>query len=214
MKRAIDILLSGSILLLLSPLFGAIALAILLDSGSPVFFSQERVGKDFTRFNILKFRTMKVHRNGTRLTVRGDVRVTRAGRFLRASKLDELPQFLNVLLGQMSVVGPRPEVPEFIALYEMRFRNVLMVRPGITDLASIEFRNEEVVLAQSRDPLKTYCDEILPVKLRLAEKYVRTRSLRGDLGIILDTIAVVVFTRALRRACSGRNKRDRGNLRA
>lgn len=195
MKRVFDVVLSTAILSLASPLLVLIVFSVWFDSGRPIFFSQERIGKDFCRFRLWKFRTMKVVNDGPRLTVKGDPRVTRAGKWLRLSKLDELPQFFNVLAGEMSIVGPRPEVHELVMLCEGRFRKVLALRPGITDLASIEFRNEEDVLARSSDPMKTYREEILPAKLDLAETYLKTRNVLMDLRIILQTIVAVLRPR-------------------
>jgi lipopolysaccharide/colanic/teichoic acid biosynthesis glycosyltransferase len=194
MTRFMDIVLSVAILCVMSPVFIMIALAVWLDSGRPIFFSQERVGKDFRRFKLWKFRTMQVHHQGPRLTVRGDTRVTRVGSILRSTKLDELPQFLNVLFGEMGVVGPRPELAEYVALYEERFQRILSVRPGITSVASIKFRNEEAILSQSSNPIRTYCEDLLPEKLDLSEKYLQDRSLWGDLSIIAQTVVAVLFS--------------------
>lgn len=202
MKRAFDIAVSMAILLLASPLLLIIVVAIWVDSGRPILFSQERIGKDFRRFRLWKFRTMIAVNNGPRLTVKGDSRITRVGRWIRRSKLDELPQFVNVLAGHMSIVGPRPEVQEYVMLCEQRFRKVLVNRPGITDLASIEFRDEEDLLAQSSDPMKTYREEILPAKLDLAETYLRTRNGLMDFRIILQTIAAILVPR---RSAAQRN---------
>jgi lipopolysaccharide/colanic/teichoic acid biosynthesis glycosyltransferase len=194
-KRLIDILFSATILALSSPLLFIIAIAVWLDSGWPIFFAQERVGRDFRPFDVWKFRTMTVVNHGPRLTVRGDPRITRIGKRLRSAKLDELPQFVNVLCGHMSVVGPRPEVEEHVRLYEERFRKVLTLRPGITDLASIQFRDEEEILSQSTDPIRTYREKILPAKLDLAEAYLETHTLMTDLRIVLRTVFVVLTPR-------------------
>ena len=191
MKRAIDIVLSFLVLVALSPLLLLIALAVVIDSGLPVLYLQERVGREFGRFSIWKFRSMRASGTGPRITVSGDARVTRVGRFLRATKLDELPQFWNVLRGDMSLVGPRPEVEEYVRVYEERFRRILEVRPGITDLASIEFRNEEAVLAGSADPQSCYVREILPAKLALAEEYVAKRTLGLDFLILARTAGAI-----------------------
>jgi lipopolysaccharide/colanic/teichoic acid biosynthesis glycosyltransferase len=188
-----DIALSSLVLLLLSPILIAVALALWLDFGSPVLFRQERVGLRFRRFNILKFRTMRVA-SGPSVTVAGDDRITRVGKFLRRTKLDELPQFWNVLRGDMSLVGPRPEVPEYVELFRERYGIVLTVRPGITDLASIHFRNEEEILSRSSEPLKVYAERILPAKLDLAEEYIRTRTGFGDISILLHTATAIVRT--------------------
>lgn len=195
LKRCADIFVSIVALLLFSPVMGAAALAVWLESGSPVLFRQERVGRWFCPFQILKFRTMRVENRELRLTVSGDNRVTAVGRFLRRTKIDELPQFWNVLRGEMSVVGPRPDVSEFVDLFRDRYRRILDIRPGITDLASIYYRNEELVLARASDPVKEYRERILPAKLDLAERYLNERSIRLDLAIIFCTAIVTLLPR-------------------
>ncbi len=190
LKRCIDIALSSLALMLLSPILAAIAGAVWLESGRPVLFRQERVGLRFRRFRILKFRTMRAA-GGPSVTIGGDHRVTRLGRFLRLIKLDELPQLWNVLRGDMSLVGPRPEVPEYVHLFRERYRAVLAVRPGITDLASIHFRDEEGVLASSADPLREYTERVLPAKLDLAERYLSTHTVCGDIAILFRTAAAI-----------------------
>lgn len=190
-KRAFDIVASAAGLLLLAPLMALVALIILIDSGPPVCFAQERVGRGFRRFRLWKFRTMRDGLPGPRVTVAGDPRVTRAGRWLRRTKLDELPQLWNVLRGDMSLVGPRPELPEYVEQFRQRYERILRVRPGITDLASIRFRNEEQELAGSADPLEHYERVILPAKLDLAEEYVRRRSLWLDLEILWQTLCAL-----------------------
>jgi lipopolysaccharide/colanic/teichoic acid biosynthesis glycosyltransferase len=194
-KRALDIAVSATALLLLSPFLAAIALGVYIDSGAPILFSQERVGLGFRRFRIYKFRTMKSRASGPGVTVGGDPRITRFGRLLRAFKLDELPQFYNVLRGDMSLVGPRPELPEYVEMYRDRYARVLAIRPGITDPASLRFRHEEAILASSPDPLRAYADCVLPEKLALAERYVRDRSLAGDLAILFQTARAAAFRR-------------------
>lgn len=194
-KRLFDIAFSLIALLLLAPLLLAVALWVGLDSPGPVFFRQQRVGRGGQLFDIYKFRTMHTGAEavGPQITVGQDARITRAGAWLRRSKVDELPQFLNVLRGDMSVVGPRPEVPRYVGQYSAGLRAVVLsVRPGITDLASIAFRNESDLLASSPDPERTYVEQILPVKLRYAQKYVRTHSLRLDLQIIAWTALAVM----------------------
>jgi lipopolysaccharide/colanic/teichoic acid biosynthesis glycosyltransferase len=194
-KRLFDIAFAALALLLLCPLLLAVALWVGLDSPGPVFFRQQRVGRGGQLFDIYKFRTMHIGAEavGPQITVGQDTRITRTGTWLRRSKVDELPQFLNVLRGDMSVVGPRPEVPRYVAQYPADLRDaVLSVRPGITDLASIAFRNESDLLARSPDPERTYVEQILPVKLRYAQKYVRTHSLRLDLQIIAWTALAVM----------------------
>jgi lipopolysaccharide/colanic/teichoic acid biosynthesis glycosyltransferase len=191
-RRAFDIVVSAAGLVLLGPLLGAVALAILWDDGRPVFFSQERVGRGFRRFRIVKFRTMRAGSNGPPITASGDHRVTRVGRVLRTTKLDELPQLWNVLRGDMALVGPRPEVPAYVEMYRGRFKNILSVRPGLTDAASICFRNEEALLARAADAQREYRERILPAKLELAEDYLRRRSLWLDLRILFQTVGAIV----------------------
>jgi lipopolysaccharide/colanic/teichoic acid biosynthesis glycosyltransferase len=180
-------------LILLSPLFAVIAVLITLDSPGPVFFLQERVGKRGSMFRILKFRTMCVNaEKGGQITVGHDARVTRLGHTLRRLKLDELPQLINVLRGEMSLVGPRPEVPRYVACYPEDVRKtVLSVSPGLTDWASIEFRDENAILGRARDPERAYIEEILPVKLDYYVRYVRQRSFLMDLRIVLITMHAV-----------------------
>jgi lipopolysaccharide/colanic/teichoic acid biosynthesis glycosyltransferase len=191
LKRAIDVAVSGVALLVLSPVFVLIGLAIILDSGFPVFYFQERVGRGFGRFRISKFRSMETNHSGPKITVGGDNRVTRLGKILRATKMDELPQFWNVIAGDMSLVGPRPEIPEYVEMYRARYERILTVRPGITDLASVRFRDEERVLAEVANPIERYAREILPRKLDLAEEYVQRRSMMLDASILVRTVVAV-----------------------
>lgn len=189
-KRLFDIACAATALLLLSPALLAVALWVRLDSPGPVIFLQQRVGRGGRLFSIFKFRTMRAGAEaaGLPLTVGADPRITRAGAWLRRSKVDELPQLINVLWGDMSLVGPRPEVPRYVALYPADLREtVLSVRPGITDLASLAYRNESALLARSADPERTYAEEILPAKLRYASQYVHTHTLWLDLKILLQT---------------------------
>ena len=194
-KRLFDIVCAATALALLAPLLLALALWVRLDSPGPVLFRQQRVGRDSRPFAILKFRTMQVNAEaaGLQITVGQDPRITRAGSWLRRSKLDELPQLLNVLRGDMSMVGPRPEVPRYVALYpdEIR-REVLSLRPGMTDLASVQYRSESALLAHSSDPEQTYVDTILPAKLALCRQYVRERSFWLDLRIIGMTLGILL----------------------
>lgn len=187
LKRAFDIFFSIGALLVLAPLLLVVALWVKLDSPGPVFFRQQRVGRYGREFAIRKFRTMRTDapERGPQITVGADSRITRSGAFLRKYKIDEFPQFINVALGDMSVVGPRPEVPRYVALYPSATRDlVLSVRPGITDLASIEYRDENDLLGRSADPETTYVSEVMPAKLAFCERYVRERSFFGDLDII------------------------------
>jgi lipopolysaccharide/colanic/teichoic acid biosynthesis glycosyltransferase len=192
-KRLFDLASAGIVLLLLVPFFMVIAVLIKLDSTGPIFFRQVRVGRNGRLFRIYKFRTMQMDSESKRqITVGHDSRITRLGHGLRHYKLDELPQLLNVILGDMSVVGPRPEVPKYCDKYPDALRTlVLSVRPGITDRASIAFKDENMLLAASDDPEKAYVEEILPVKLKYNEQYVQTRSMRGDLRIIFDTLRAI-----------------------
>ncbi len=194
-KRLFDLLLTLPGLLLLLPLMAVIALWVRLDSPGPVLFRQQRVGRGGVSFALLKFRSMRVDAEtlGPKVTVGADPRITRSGQFLRKSKLDELPQLFNVVMGQMSLVGPRPEVPEYVAHYPAEIRDkVLSVPPGITDLASIEFRNENAMLEGVDDPVATYLNEIMPIKLGYYVSYVEQRSLWFDLQIIFRTFWAIV----------------------
>lgn len=192
LKRLFDLGAACLGLLLLSPVLVVIALWIKRDSPGPVFFRQERVGLQGKPFRIYKFRSMRVDNAGLQITVGEDARITPSGRFIRAYKLDELPQLINVVLGDMSIVGPRPEVPRYVKLYPEAVRTqVLSVRPGITDLASVQYRSESTLLAQSADPERTYIDEVMPAKLALCQRYVQERSFLLDLKIIAMTIAIM-----------------------
>ncbi|AVP57265.1 sugar transferase [Pulveribacter suum] len=193
MKRALDIAAALMALALLWPLLLALALAVRLDSPGPALFRQERVGLHGRPFRIHKFRTMRTGESGPLVTASGDARITRVGRVLRRHKLDELPQLLDVLRGRMSLVGPRPEVARYMALYPAEARSVILsVRPGLTDPASIAFRREEELLAASPEPERTYIDTLMPLKQRYYLDYVRTQSLRGDLAIVLRTAAALL----------------------
>lgn len=194
-KRTLDIFAALAGIILLFPIMVALAVAVRMTSRGPALFRQKRVGKGGLDFTLLKFRSMTV-RSGSE---KGDFdagnlsRITRLGRFLRQAKLDELPQLWNVLKGDMSLVGPRPEVRKWVDVYPERWAHVLSVRPGITDPASIEFRNEEELLAASPDPEKYYREVILPRKLDLYEKYVESHRFFGDIMILLRTMKAVVF---------------------
>lgn len=194
LKRAVDVLLASAALVLLAPLLLLVAAWIKLDSPGPALFRQERVGRHGRVFRIRKFRTM-VHdqkAGSPQITIGQDERITRAGRFLRRGKLDELPQLLDVLQGRMSLVGPRPEVPRYVALYPPALRDkVLSVRPGITDLASIEYRQESELLARAADPEREYREVVLPAKLKLAAAYVDRASLAFDLRLMWRTAKAV-----------------------
>lgn len=195
-KRTFDLTASAIGALLLSPFLATVALWVKTDSSGPVFFRQERVGREERVFRIYKFRTM-AHapaEKGMEITPSGDSRITRSGRFLRKYKIDELPQLFNVLLGDMSLVGPRPEVPYYVAMYPQEAKEVIFsVRPGITDWASLQFKDEGEILSHSSNPQETYVQEILPVKVDLACRYVRRASFGEDLKILWGTVQGVFF---------------------
>jgi lipopolysaccharide/colanic/teichoic acid biosynthesis glycosyltransferase len=193
-RRALDLLISGLGLVLLCPLWLLLALWIKLDSRGPVLYRGKRVGKDGRPFSMCKFRTMVVgaERSGPAVTYRDDPRITKAGRFLRRTKLDELPQLLNVLRGEMSLVGPRPEDPIYVGLYTPEQRRVLSVKPGVTGPTQLEYRNEASMLSgESVD--EDYVTRIMPEKLRLDLEYVRHRSLMLDLKILWRTARTLLF---------------------
>lgn len=194
LKRTFDLVGCILGLVMLAPLFIVVAIWIKMDSSGPIFFRQERVGKNGEVFRIHKFRTMRSDsENKGRLTVGKDSRITTAGQFLRKFKVDELPQLIDVVLGKMSLVGPRPEVREFIDEYPSEIRNVILsVRPGITDKASIEMVDENEILAKYEDPRKAYIVHILPIKQKYYVDYVKNRTFFGDILIIKDTIVRIV----------------------
>lgn len=196
MKRLFDFTAAATGLLLLAPLLLSIAVLIRLESRGPALFLQERVGRGGRPFRIHKFRTMVADapRLGASITVGRDPRITRVGSWLRRYKLDELPQLIDVLIGNMSLVGPRPEVPQFVAAYPPEVRNkVLSVRPGLTDNASLEFIDESSLLAEAADPEREYLERILPKKLRHYIEYVDGRSMTGDLWILFRTLARILW---------------------
>jgi len=192
-KRIFDFFSALAGIIALAPLLAAAALLLKLDSPGPVFFRQQRVGRHGKVFDILKFRTMRTGAEALgQLTVGSDPRVTRIGQWLRRYKIDELPQLFNVLRGEMSLVGPRPEVPRYVACYPEALRaTVLSVPPGITDRASIEFRDESALLAGAADPERAYVETILPIKLDYYVRYVHERSFALDLKIIFMTLAAI-----------------------
>jgi lipopolysaccharide/colanic/teichoic acid biosynthesis glycosyltransferase len=189
-KRVLDCISSTAGLLILLPLFALVAVCIKLTSCGPVFYRQLRVGKNGRPFQIVKFRSMHgvASEISPGITVSGDTRITRVGRLLRRYKIDELPQLWNVLRGDMSVVGPRPELPKYVESYSPEHRLVLCVRPGITDPASLAYRNEEEILSRCEDPEQVYRMEILPDKLAQNLEYIRNISFQTDLRIILATM--------------------------
>ena len=193
LKRIFDIISSLFGLILLSPFIIIIAILIKLDSKGPIFFKQVRVTKNGREFKIFKYRTMKIGSDKySQITVGKDSRITKVGDFLRKYKLDEIPQLINVLIGDMSLVGPRPEVPKYVALYTEEQREILKVRAGITDYASIEFSNENDILANETDPEKAYIEKIMPRKIELNKKYLSEISVITDIKIILLTIKKIL----------------------
>ncbi|MBK9273412.1 MAG: sugar transferase [Flavobacteriales bacterium] len=197
-KRAFDIVFASVALVLLLPLLVLFALAVAFTSPGGAFFRQVRVGRHGRPFNLLKFRSMRPGSEALgQLTIGGrDPRITGVGHFLRRTKLDELPQLWNVLKGDMSVVGPRPEVPRYVALYTTDQRQVLSVRPGITGMASLDYVDENELLARSDDPERTYVEEVMPAKLALDLRYVRERTFALDLRIIAATLRLIFRARA------------------
>lgn len=197
MKRALDVILSLAGLVLLSPLLLVIAVWIKLEDGGPVFYRGVRGGRYGKPFRMFKFRTMVVdaEKIGGPSTPKDDSRITKIGKIIRKYNLDEVPQFINVLIGDMSIVGPRPEVLQYLALFTEEEKAILSVRPGITDWATLWIRDEGKVLAGSEDPERTYMEKIWPEKHRLALEYVKNHSLWVDLEIMLRTLKVHLFDR-------------------
>ena len=194
MKRVFDLTLSAFGLLILGPFFGVVAILIKLDSAGPVFFKQERIGQGFRPFLIYKLRTMiqDAHTQGPLVTAGKDSRITRVGAVLRRTKIDELPQLINVLKGEMSFVGPRPEVRKYAEMFRQDYEEILRIKPGITDLASLKYRHETDLLGQSANPEEQYLTEILPDKIKLAKEYLRTSSFSVDMRVITRTILKMV----------------------
>ena len=194
MKRFFDVFASGLGILVLSPLFLILAVWIKLDSEGPVFYRQVRVGRNNRDFRIFKFRSMRVGSDkGSLVTIGGrDPRITRSGYFIRKFKLDELPQLINVFVGDMSLVGPRPEVRHYVDYWTPEQMHVLDVRPGITDPASIRFRNENELMEKAENPEEYYINVIMQEKLKLYLEYVRNHSFWGDIGLIFKTFLVIV----------------------
>lgn len=189
-KRIFDVVLSLLCLILFSPVLLLAAIAVKLTSRGPVFYRQQRVGKNFKLFWIFKFRSMsfQADKSGVLITAGHDPRITAVGHFLRKSKIDELPQLFNVLRGEMSLVGPRPEVSKYVEMFRAEYAELLSVRPGITDLASVEYRDESEILGQSDDPERDYTQIILPKKIAIAREYLKHVSISYDLWIIGRTI--------------------------
>lgn len=192
LKRAFDLAAAGAGLVVLSPVLLAVAAAVKLTDPGPVFFRQTRAGLGSKPFEIFKFRTMRAGSGGTQITAGDDPRVTAIGRLLRRTKLDELPQLINVLLGDMSVVGPRPEVPKYVRLFKDDYELILQVKPGLTDYAAIKYRDEEEVLRAYPDPEEGYVTKVLPDKIALYRRYVADVGFATDMRIILATAAKIV----------------------
>jgi lipopolysaccharide/colanic/teichoic acid biosynthesis glycosyltransferase len=192
-KRTFDIIVSFLGLLVLTPLLLFLAVVIKLDSPGPIFFRQERIGRGFRPFSIFKFRTMvqNLSDQGRLITVGDDPRITRVGRILRKSKFDELPQLINVLKGDMSLVGPRPEVRRYVELFRKDYEQILKIRPGITDLASLKYNDEATLLTQLENPEAEYCNRILPDKISLSKEYVKKSSFIFDLSLIIKTLSKI-----------------------
>jgi lipopolysaccharide/colanic/teichoic acid biosynthesis glycosyltransferase len=190
MKRLFDIIVAGCGLLILFPLLVLIAVLVKLDSPGPIFFIQGRMGRNFRSFRIYKFRTMihDIAQQGRKITIGVDPRITRLGAILRQTKLDELPQLVNVLKGEMSFVGPRPEVRQYVELYPSDFAEILCIRPGITDLASLKYRYESELLGQVENPEEEYIRRVLPEKIALAKEYCHHASLFFDVSLICKTL--------------------------
>jgi lipopolysaccharide/colanic/teichoic acid biosynthesis glycosyltransferase len=191
-KRVVDVAASAAGIVLLSPLLAAVAATVGASSPGPVFFSQERVGQGGRKFKLFKFRTMTHRSAGAQITVAGDARVTSIGRLLRRTKIDELPQLWNVLVGDMSLVGPRPEVERYVKIFAKDYAEILRVKPGITDFAAIEYRDEERILAAAQDPEAEYCRVVLPAKIALYRRYIAQQSLGRDFAILVKTIAAIL----------------------
>jgi lipopolysaccharide/colanic/teichoic acid biosynthesis glycosyltransferase len=190
MKRLFDLFFSSMGLLVLWPLFLVIAILIKQDSSGPVFFQQKRVGRGFKVFNLYKFRTMVADApsKGLTVTTGGDSRITPIGAFLRKTKIDELPELINVLKGDMSLVGPRPEVPKYVEMFKGEYKEILKLKPGITDYAAIEFRDEEGILKRYDNPEEGYVKEVLPRKIELYKKYLQERNFLIDIRLIFLTL--------------------------
>jgi lipopolysaccharide/colanic/teichoic acid biosynthesis glycosyltransferase len=197
MKRIFDVLFSGFVLLCFMPIGLVLAILILVESKGGVFFKQVRIGKNGTPFYLFKFRSMFIDAESMgKITIGSrDPRITRVGFYIRRYKLDEFPQFINVIRGEMSIVGPRPEVKEYVDLYSEEQRNILAVKPGITDYASLTYFHENEILAKSENPQQTYIQEVMPEKIKLNEKYLANPTLLQDISIIRKTVVKMFFSR-------------------
>lgn len=199
MKRILDFFVAATGLILLSPLLLLAAILIKLDSRGPILFKQKRVGQNFRPFLIYKFRTMHEATHTTSLlTIGADPRITRTGKYLRASKIDELPQLMNILKGEMSLVGPRPELPKYVELFRPDYEKILTVRPGLTDLASLKYSDEASILGEAVNPEREYVSRLLPDKIRLANEYIDRSSFLFDARLILETVIKIFGFHQLR----------------
>lgn len=192
-KRLIDFILSFLVIIILLPALVIISIFILIDDGFPIIYAQERIGKNWKKFKILKFRTMikNADKVGLGITSEDDNRILKSGKFLRKFKLDELPQLFNVLMGEMSLVGPRPEIDKYVSMFKQDYDTILKIKPGLTDYASIEYRNESVILDNSSNKEKTYVEKILPEKLALNKKYIEDYNFFTDIKILIYTIIAI-----------------------
>ncbi|MDE2127170.1 MAG: sugar transferase [Armatimonadetes bacterium] len=193
MKRAFDVVLSAFGIALVSPILLIAAIAVRRSSPGPIFFRQDRVGLRGELFKVYKFRSMTVNDAAGPAAYAGEARVTAAGRIIRRTKIDELPQLFNVFRGEMSLVGPRPQIPHYVAMYTAEQRQVLTVKPGVTGPSQIAFRDEEAILARAADPEQLYISQVMPAKLALDLGYVRHHTLFGDLGLILRTFTAILL---------------------
>ena len=189
-KRIFDIIVSTIGLIALSPLFIIVAILVKVTSRGSIFYIQKRVGEGFKEFDLYKFRSMREGK-GLQITSKDDPRITKIGKFIRKTKIDELPQLLNVLKGDMSLVGPRPEVKKYVDIKKSEYKKVLSIKPGITDNAAIAFRDEEEILARYEDKEKAYIEEILPKKIELYNEYIDNISFKNDIKLILETLKVI-----------------------
>lgn len=194
MPRLVEVLLSLGGLMVAAPVIALAGIALALSSGFPIFFRQTRVGRNARPFTLVKLRTMRVARSGLKVTASDDARVTRLGRFLRRSKLDELPELWNILKGEMSFVGPRPEVPQYVDPESPAWKEVLLARPGLTDPVTLRFRNEELLMAGVEGDRDAFYRETLqPLKLEGYRDYLRRRSWRTDVGVLFETVLAVLW---------------------
>jgi lipopolysaccharide/colanic/teichoic acid biosynthesis glycosyltransferase len=192
-KRLLDILSSLMVLIVLLPFLLVIAILILSDSKGGIFYKQERIGKNQKPFYLYKFRSMRPESDkGSKITIGSDPRITKIGAFIRQFKIDELPQLINIVKGEMSVVGPRPEVKQYVQLYTEKQLRVLTVKPGLTDFASIQFFNEQEILGKAEDPQKKYIEEVMPQKLELNLHYIEQASFKTDVTVIFRTLLKII----------------------